>query len=201
MLPYTRTKFNESLGVIANFAVDYEKCLAASDPTTFYVVLGGIRREHSGSDFKLIREFFRIRRGIYVVSDEDLRFIKENFSDPSKLENLLWLDKQYIAATITFANENIFSFLYGGVSLGAKSWSDLVGSFDPAIVSSVTPGEGLTRPWHHTYNGRFGYVCSHNVPSDRVRIFTHSCSVGTLDNKTVIVTFNPNGIEKIVNVS
>ena len=69
----------------------------------------------------------------------------------------------------------------GGIPPAVQSKKQLLDNLELSFVSTI---DG--KPWHQSYNGRFGYVISNNMMTDDLpQYHTYSMQIGCKDNERV----------------
>lgn len=124
---------------------------------------------------------------IYVLSYKDLLYADYCGFNPESFELIQWLAKQYISATVTFANFSRYIFTGGSVLPEMKNWDKDKTNFKLAY-------ERDDINWAQGYDGRFGYAVSAKINSNDIQYHQHTCIIGRGD-KPIILNVDRQGIE------
>ncbi len=133
---------------------------------------------------KAVRGFIDGKRAFYILGDKDLSYMKKVYG--SNADTYDWMSLQRKALRFSFANNSNVLVVHGGVLPTHKTWNEVQNDVESAFVSYLKDTETT---WHHSYDGRFGYVISsHTYAGDpTVKIYNHSMSLDTECHQTDIL--------------
>ncbi len=143
---------------------------------------------------KEVRGFMENKKAFYILGDKDLLYMKKTYGSNADTHD--WFSLQRKALRFSFSNNSAVLVVHGGILPTHKTWNEVQVDNESAFVSYLIDTETT---WHHSYDGRFGYIASsHTYPGDpTVRIYNHSISLDTECYKTDVLAaqiIGPNGL-------
>ncbi len=139
---------------------------------------------------EIIDSYLASTSSFYVVGDGDLTFKSKNKFNDNKIN--AWIENQCLGINIIFNNNTQLTVVHGGIPLQAKTWKDIISNLEIAFVKKIND-----KPWHQTYDGRFGYVISAHTMSDKVEIYNFSASID-VENKICFQEFSESGLGQTI---
>ena len=137
--------------------------------------------------------------GYIIKGNHELKHIRRAKKTGKKLTpQLRWLDSQPLAVCFEFVNRSRLLVVHGGVT-PKHTWKKIGHDIDTCYVRDLNEKgktislirkkgkDGIIRmlpksigkPWHHTYDGRFGYIASgHESQKDGIpKFYNFSCNL------------------------
>ena len=92
-----------------------------------------------------------------------------------------WLNNKPNAVKIQFNRGTCALVVSGGITPKMKENKDLLDNLELSFVNNINE-----KPWHYSYNGRFGYVISNNLISNEPQFFNYSAQIGIQYNENKV---------------
>jgi len=165
-----------------------------------------------------------LRRAGYIIQgNHELKHIRRAKRAGSPLTpQLEWLDKQPLAICFEFINRSRLVMVHGGVT-PRHTWDKIGRDIDTCYVrdldergkaiplvrvkdengNTVFKPKSEGKPWHYSYDGRFGYIASgHHAQKDgEPKFYDFSCNLDTAvyhTGKLSVQVFSEMGKEKLL---
>lgn len=147
--------------------------------------------------------------GHMIRGNHELKMIQKARQNDTLTSELVWLNKQPLAISFIWENQNRVTVVHGGV-LPSHTWEDLDSSLDIAYIRAVDSNGNrisLDAPnsklYHELYDGRFGFLCSgHNSQKDGMaKFYNFSCNLDSSVYTTGRLTaqiFSESGLEDLI---
>lgn len=169
------------------------------------------------------RELVNRRVGFIIRGNHELKHIRRAQRAGKKLTSQLqWLQSQPLAVCFEFVNRSRLLVVHGGVT-PKHTWEKIGRDIDICYVRDLDDRgkaiplirekdeDGITRmrpksvgkSWHHSYDGRFGYIASgHEAQKDGVpKFYNFSCNLDSAiyhTGKLSVQTFSEMGKEELL---
>jgi len=168
---------------------DHEKVLAyANDMAKNYDLIvfnGGLCQKNVGERISAMQEFLAGHKAIYIAGRIDYCSANEEASS--------WINQQCNVAMFEFQMRKLL-VMDGGIPKTTQSKSQLFDNLELSFVSTID-----AKPWHQSYNGRFGYVISNNLMTDDLpQYHTYSMQIGCkTDERTYAQEVDEIGLKQL----
>lgn len=142
-----------------------------------------------------IKSFMESKDAHYILGDKDLIYMEKTFNSTNYNS---WLSFQHTAIRFMFDNQVSVMVLHGGILPQHTTWDEVSGDLEIAFISNF---KQINKPWHTSYNGRFGYILSSHPANKNKDIekYTHSISLDTdayETDKVAVQEYSKNGLGK-----
>lgn len=141
------------------------------------------------SKIEKIIEFCDKNHIYYILGDKDIIYLNKH------KEDYKWFDSQNNIIKFIFENQTSVIVLHGGILKTHENWENVVNDLEISFISNI---ENNKIPWHHSYDGKFGYAISNHPNNKEIKKFNNSmsldCSLSS-DGKIGIVEFSEKGIK------
>ncbi len=140
---------------------------------------------------EIMNEFLKSTSSFYVLGDGDFTFKNKNKNNSNLIND--WINKQCLGINITFnSNNSLLTVVHGGIPPESKDWSDIINNMEIAFVKNIK-----NKPWHESYDGRFGFIVSAHPTSDEIKIFDFSASID-VQGKVYAQEYSESGFETTI---
>lgn len=168
-----------------------------------------------------IRKMVDAGYGFAVRGNHELKNIKRAKMGKKISDQLAWFDKQPLALSFEFDNRSRLTVVHGGVK-PSHTWDDLNFDIETSYIRDLdfdgemiklirvvennvvnfVPNKPNGISWHHTYDGRLGYIIAGHDPlkDGEPKFYNYSCNIDTACYYTGILTcqvFDENGLNKL----
>lgn len=176
-------------------AIDKLNVVQSFNDEYIYVFLGEICYPWNNIDqikkrIQIMDEFIKNNSAFYILGDADLTFMNKNKNNDNNINK--WLEEQNLGINITFSNNTTLTVVHGGIPANIKLWKDLISNIEVAFVKNINK-----QSWHHTYDGKFGYVISAHPTATEVKHYDYSSSID-IENQVIAQEYSGNGLLKTI---
>lgn len=138
----------------------------------------------------ILDKYLKSHSAFYVLGDGDLKFKNINKNNDNKINN--WIDNQCLGINVTFPNSSMLTVVHGGIPPETKIWKDIISNIEIAFVKNVN-----NKPWHSSYDGKFGYVISAHPTSNEIKKYDFSTSID-IQGQVLAQEYNENGFGQTI---
>lgn len=213
------------VGDIHEHEYQFDKLIEEVKPSEkmFFVSVGDIYDKGFGKNVaesitNKIRAMVESGYGFVIRGNHELKNIRIAQKQYTMTDELRWFNKQPLTISFQFPNRSLLTIVHGGVK-PTTTWRDLDTDIETCYIRDLDedgnyikatyviengkkimkPSKPGGKPWHHFYNGRFGYIASgHQSQKDGVaKFYNYSCNLDTATYHTGKLTaqvFNEQGI-------
>ncbi len=191
-------------------------------PEMFFVSVGdiydkGFGKKVAESITNKIKSMVDEGVGYVIRGNHELKNIRIAKRTYTMTDELKWFEAQPLSISFEFPSRALVTVVHGGVT-PTHTWRDLEDDIETCYVRDLDengkyiklnykikdgkkvmePSKSNGKPWHKSYDGRFGYIVSgHQSQKDGVpKFYNYSCNLDTAVYHTGILTaqvFNNQG--------
>lgn len=182
------------VGPIYDNLIVLDKCKKLLDNYDLIIFNGGLTypldKFKTNLRLQTMSDLLKTKKVIYNISEIDYKLSIDNS------EIAAWLVNKPNAVRIEFKRGTFVLVVGGGISLEMKEYKNIINTLEVSFIKKIN-----NKPWHQSYNGRFGYVISNNpLSQNHPNFFNYSAQIGIdyQQNKVYAQEVNENGLGETI---